>query len=117
MVVVRTMDITTTLTCPCRPGFIYASKQALYTHKKSQRHKAWEEKTKCEKIDATKRDNELFTLRLKLSDREETIEKMNSKIIDLTVKNKKLVDDVKILKKSLKKFLTPIQDEPPLINF
>ena len=111
------MDITTTLTCPCRPGFVYASKQALYTHKKSQRHKTWEEKTKCEKIDATKRDNELFTLRLKLSDREETIEKLNSRIIDLAVKNKKLVDDVKILKKSLRKFLSPVSDDPPLITF
>ena len=110
------MEITPTFTCPCRPGFIYSSKQALNAHKKSQRHRLWEDKTKCEKIDATKRDNELFTLRLRLNDREETIEKLNARIIDLTVKNKKLMDDVKILRKSLKKFMAPASDDPPLIE-
>ena len=72
--------------------------------------------TKCEKIDATKKDNELFTLRLKLSDREETIEKLNSKIIELSLKNKKLSDDNKLLRKGLKRFLEP-KNEKPLIEF
>ena len=110
------MEVARTYTCPCRPGFTYASSQALYQHKKTQRHKLWEDRTKCEKIDATKKDNELFTLRLKLSDREETIEKLNSKIIDLTLKNKKLSEDNKLLKKGLKKFMEP-KNEKPLIEF
>ena len=105
------MEIATTFTCPCRPGFTYASKQALYNHKKSQRHQAYENKTKSEKIDATKRDNELFALRLKLSDREETIERLNSKIIDLNVKLKRMSDDNKLLKKFIQ------SEHPPLIEF
>lgn len=76
----------------------------------------WEERTKCEKIDATKRDNEIFTLRLKLSDREETIERLNSRIIELTLKNKKLSEDNKLLKKRLKILVEP-KDEKPLIEF
>lgn len=110
------MEITKTYTCPCRPGFTYASSQALYQHRRTQRHKLWEDRTKCEKIDATKKDNELFTLRLKLSDREETIEKLNSKIIDLNLKLRKVSDENKRLKKDNKKFVAPI-DEPPLIEF
>ena len=110
------MDLVHTYACPCRPGFMYASKQALSVHKKSQRHQIYETKTKCEKVDATRRDNDLFTLRLKLSDREESIEKLNSKLIDIMVKNKKLTDDNKFLKKNLKKFINPVP-EAPLIEF
>jgi uncharacterized coiled-coil protein SlyX len=110
------MEVCRTYTCPCRPDFVYASSQALYQHKKTQRHRVWEERTKCEKIDATKRDNEIFTLRLKLSDREETIERLNSRIIELTLKNKKLSEDNKLLKKGLKRLVEP-KDEKPLIEF
>jgi septal ring factor EnvC (AmiA/AmiB activator) len=110
------MELVPTLTCPCRPGFIYASKQALTTHRKTQRHSIWEGRTKTDNMDATKRDNELFTLRLKLNDREEAIEKLNSKVIDLHCKNNKLSEENKILKKGLKKLMTP-SAEPPLIEF
>ena len=110
------MEVVKTHTCPCRPGFTYSSSQALYQHKRTQRHKLWEERTKCEKIDATKRDNDLFTIRLKLSDREETIEKLNSKIIDLKLKLRRVLDENKKLRKENKTFTTP-SIEPPLIEF
>lgn len=110
------MEVVRTYTCPCRPGFTYASSSALHQHKKTQRHRVWEERTRCEKIDATKKDNELFTLRLKLSDREETIEKLDSRIIELTLKNKKLSEDNKLLKRGLKRFIEPEDENPVIAN-
>ncbi len=98
-----------TFTCPCRPGFTYASRQALNTHKKSQRHQIWEARSKSEQIDATHRDNRLLTCQLKLKDRDETIEKLQKEIVQLNVRLHKLMDDNRILKKSVKKFVIPPQ--------
>lgn len=64
------------LTCPCNPTHTYQSKSAFYTHKKSNRHKAWEFGQQSEKIEAKRRDDEIFTLNFKLKDREEQIEKL-----------------------------------------
>ena len=111
------MELINTYTCPCRPNFTYASNQALYQHKKSQRHKAWEERIKSEKIDATKKDNELFTLRLKLSDREEKIRELENERICLNVKINKLTDDNRTLRKAVKKFTNPKTPEANLIDF
>lgn len=106
------MELTETYQCPCRPGFIYASKQAIYQHKRSQRHKIWENRSKDDAIDATKRDNEILKLRTKLEDREQTIEKLSNKVIDLSIKNKKLTEQIKLQKKN-----NTDDNQPPLILF
>jgi len=62
--------------CPCNPEHIYQSKSTYGTHKKSNRHKAWEFGQQSEKIEAKRRDDEIFTLNLKIKDREELIEKL-----------------------------------------
>ncbi len=64
------------LSCACNPGHVYPTPSAFSQHKKSQRHKAWEIGQKSEKIEAKRRDDEIFTLNLKLKDREEQIEKL-----------------------------------------
>ena len=100
------MELAETYQCPCRPGFIYASKQVMYQHRKSQRHKIWEDRSKEDAIDGTKKDNEILKLRTKLEDRDQTIEKLSNKVIDLTIKNKKLNEQLKLHK-----------NQPPLIQF
>ena len=49
---------------------------ALNAHKRSQRHKAWESGQHSEKVEAKRRDDEIFRLNLKLRDRDEQIEKL-----------------------------------------
>lgn len=100
------MELAETYQCPCRPGFIYASKQAIY------QHKIWENRSKDDAIDATKRDNEILKLRTKLEDREQTIEKLSNKVIDLSIKNKKLTEQIKLQKKK-----NTDDNQPPLIQF
>jgi hypothetical protein len=70
------MSLTRVLKCPCNPDHIYASAAAFYAHKKTQRHKAWEIGQHSEKIEAKRRDDEIFRLNLKLKDRDEQIEKL-----------------------------------------
>ena len=70
------MSHTRVLKCPCNPEHIYASAAAFYAHKKTQRHKAWEIGQHSEKIEAKRRDDEIFRLNLKLKDRDEQIEKL-----------------------------------------
>jgi len=70
------MSIVHVLNCPCNPNHIYASAAAFYAHKKTQRHKAWETGQHSEKIEAKRRDDEIFRLNLKLKDRDEQIEKL-----------------------------------------
>lgn len=70
------MDIVTTYTCQCTPGKMYASRAAMYAHKKTKKHQAWEHKSKDQKIENTRRDNEIFMLNNKLKDRDEQIEKL-----------------------------------------
>lgn len=61
------MELAETYQCPCRPGFIYASKQVMY------QHKIWEDRSKEDAIDGTKKDNEILKLRTKLEDRDQTV--------------------------------------------
>lgn len=70
------MDIVRTYTCPCSPGKHFSSSSGLSQHRKTKKHLAYEEKSKVQKISETKHDNELFTLNLKLKDRDEQIEKL-----------------------------------------
>lgn len=70
------MEIVRTYTCPCSPGKTFSSSSTLSQHRKSKKHLAYDEKSKEQKISETKRDNELYTMELKLKDREEHIEKL-----------------------------------------
>ena len=101
------MELAKTYTCPCRPGFVYASNQALCQHRKSQRHKMWEGKSKDEKISATQRDNHILALSIKLKDREEQIVKLTNELVNLKVKLNKLTEDNRMLRKGIKKFMNP----------
>ena len=83
------MSLVRVLKCPCNPDHVYASAAAFYAHKKSHRHKAWESGQHSEKIEAKRRDDEIFRLNLKLKDRDEQIEK-------LIVEKNKLVEKLKI---------------------
>ena len=69
-------SIVKVLTCKCNPDHIYNSSSAFSSHKKSNRHKAWECGQQSEKVEAKRRDDDIFRLELKLKDREEQIEKL-----------------------------------------
>ena len=70
------MALVRCLVCDCSPNFVFNTRATFSAHKKSLKHLAWERGQKSEKIEATRRDNEIYTLRLKISDREETIERL-----------------------------------------
>ena len=81
------MEITRTYTCPCSPGKLFSSSSSLSQHKKTKRHLAHEQK-----INDTKRDNELFTANLKIKDRDEQIENLIMEKHHLQEENKKLLE-------------------------
>lgn len=83
------MELACTHTCPCTPGKNYSS---LSQHKKTKKHLAYEAKSKEQKMSETKRDNELFTLNLKLKDREEQIEKLIMEKHNLQEELKKITE-------------------------
>ncbi len=67
------MDLTVSLTCPCRPGFVYKSPATLASHiKTSKAHQSWV--TTNERKDATLRckefENEIERLKLKLEQKD-----------------------------------------------
>ena len=101
------------LSCPCNPKHTYNSKSAFYTHKKSNRHKAWEFGQHSEKIEAKRRDDEIFTLNLKLKDREEQIEKLMFEKLKLLENQNKFPEIEGILKlcENLKKENKKLQAE------
>jgi hypothetical protein len=70
------MALVRCLVCDCSPNFVFNTKATFSAHKKSLKHLAWERGQNSEKVEATRRDNEIYMLRLKLSDREETIERL-----------------------------------------
>ena len=70
------MALVKCLICDCSPNFVFNTRATFSAHKKSLKHLAWERGQKSEKVEATRRDNEIYTLRLKISDREETIERL-----------------------------------------
>ena len=70
------MDLVKCLICDCSMNFVYSSRATFSAHKKSRKHLAWERGQKSEKVEATRRDNEIYTLKLKISDRDETIERL-----------------------------------------
>ena len=71
---------------------------------------AWEAGCKSDKIEATRRDNEIFMLKLKLRDREDTIERLYGEKQEISKKNEehkceilKLYDIIDELLDKLKK--------------
>jgi FtsZ-binding cell division protein ZapB len=86
------MEIIKTYTCPCSPGKFFSSSSGLSQHKRTKKHLAYEEKSKQQKISETKRDNEIFTLNLRIKDRDEQIEKLIMEKHELQEKNKKLLE-------------------------
>ena len=70
------MELVKVYTCPCCPEKVFSSSSTLSQHKKSKKHKIWEEKSKVQKIEETRKENEIFANKLKLKDRDEMIEKL-----------------------------------------
>ena len=104
------MALVKCLQCECTSDFTFGSVVTFNNHKKSQRHLAWEAGCKSDKIEATRRDNEIFTLKLKLRDREDTIERLYSEKHEISKKNEehkceilKLYDIIDELLDKLKK--------------
>ena len=86
------MEIVKTYTCPCSPGKFFSSSSGLSQHRKTKKHLAYEVKTKDQKVIETKRDNEILTLKMKITDRDEQIEKLIMEKHDLQEKNKKVLE-------------------------
>ena len=119
------MDLVRTYACQCTPDKVFASSSSLSAHKKTKKHIAYEQKTKETKIQDTKKDNEIFSMNLKIKDRDEQIEKLimekhelikklekisecdnhinelHDKIINLQTANKRLRSENTSLKTSL----------------
>jgi hypothetical protein len=69
------MELSIQLSCPCRPGFAYKSRESLYQHKKTKQHKTWEaaQDQKQDKARAKDFENQIERLRRKI-DHKEAIE-------------------------------------------
>jgi len=63
------MEVSTTFTCPCRPGFAYKSLEA---HKKTKMHLAYEkvQEVKDVRVQSKQFENEIERLKHKLVQRE-----------------------------------------------
>ena len=63
------MEVSTTFTCPCRPGFTYKSLEA---HKKTKMHLAYEkvQEVKDVRVQSKQFENEIERLKNKLIQRE-----------------------------------------------
>lgn len=70
------MELVKTHTCPCSPGKFFSSSATLSSHRKSQKHLAYVNKSREQKIVETKQDNEIFSLKLRIEDRNQQIEKL-----------------------------------------
>lgn len=89
------MDLVKVYTCPCCLDKVFSSSSSLSQHKKSKKHKMWEEKTKVQKIEETRKENEIFANKLKLKDRDEMIEK-------LILEKGDLQNEINVLKEKVK---------------
>lgn len=89
------MELVKVYTCPCYPEKVFSSSSTLSQHKKSKKHKIWEEKSKVQKIEETRKENEIFANKLKLKDRDEMIEK-------LILEKRELQNEINILREKVK---------------
>ena len=64
------MELTATLQCPCRPGFMYKN---LAAHRKTKLHQAWEttQEVKDVRIQSKHYENEIERLKSRLAHKEE----------------------------------------------
>ena len=95
------MELVRILSCSCSPEFVFSSPQTLSAHKKSKKHVAWEAGRKCDKIEATRRDNDIYTLGLKIKDREDTIERLCVEKSNLQLTNTHLQIQLELLEKKI----------------
>ena len=95
------MELVRILSCSCSPEFVFSSPQTFSAHKKSKKHVAWEAGRKCDKIEATRRDNDIYTLGLKIKDREDTIERLCVEKSNLQLTNTHLQIQLELLEKKI----------------
>ena len=67
------MEVTTQLSCPCRPNFFYKNINSFKAHKKTKTHANWElaETNKNDKILSKKFENEVERLKRRLVHKDE----------------------------------------------
>jgi hypothetical protein len=93
------MEVTTQLSCPCRPNFFYKNINSFKAHKKTKTHANWElaETNKNDKILSKKFENEVERLRRRLAQKEEVESNLLVRINQLEHELaylKKLADEV-----------------------
>jgi len=86
------MDVSTLLTCPCRPNFTYKN---LTQHKKSKMHQAWEtsREVKDVRVQSKHFENEIERLKRRLEHKDQ-IE------IELLNRIRQLESEIEYLKKT-----------------
>jgi predicted nuclease with TOPRIM domain len=72
------MSLVESLTCPCKPLFIWPSKTSFKAHLKSNRHIAHEATSKETKMDKTRKDNRIFQLEMQLAYVQEQVERLSA---------------------------------------
>lgn len=79
------------MSCPCRPGFLYASKDSLNQHRRSAKHKLWESSEDIRDVRARSKDfeNENHRLKIKTTSLEMRISELVSEINQLKEKLQK----------------------------
>ena len=100
------MEIVKTHTCPCSPGKVFSSSASLSQHRKTKKHLAYVDKSKEQKIRENKQDNEIFSLKLKIEDRDQQIEK-------LILEKNKLEEKLKVIpeyEKNVEDLITKLQN-------
>lgn len=103
---ITNMEIVKTHTCPCSPGKVFSSSASLSQHRKTKKHLAYIDKTREQKILETKQDNEIFSLKLRIEDRDQQIEK-------LILEKNKMEEKLKIIpeyEKNIEDLLTKLQN-------
>ena len=102
--------------CACNPNKKYASTSTFHQHKKSQKHLAWEAGCNSDRIDATRRDNEVFTQKLKNSQQAETIARLEREILKSGEVIDELMDKLKKAEKRYKNMILTFKtNRPPVV--
>ena len=100
------MEIVKTHTCPCSPEKVFSSSASLSQHRKTKKHLAYVDKSKEQKIRENKQDNEISSLKLKIEDRDQQIEK-------LILEKNKLEEKLKVIpeyEKNVEDLITKLQN-------
>jgi uncharacterized protein with WD repeat len=67
------MEVSITLQCPCRPGFVYKNEASMKMHQKTKLHKTWEtsQEVKDVRVQWKFFENEIERLKRRLAHKEE----------------------------------------------